>query len=223
MNRTVASALALVLLGMQLSCTDSGTTPPPLLVPPEIVDIEPDSAAVGDTLRIIGAEFGSTQGTSTLRIGSVSFAEILSWNFTEIRAIVPTGAVTGNILVTVNGVPSNTYPFIIPNTVPITVSFATAIFPLFSTYGCAGCHNGNGSGQFWYDANATTTHNRLVDGNANVSGCATKLVVAGSSSQSVLYKRLEGTCETRMPQGGSAISSAHLSLFQQWIDEGASP
>jgi hypothetical protein len=69
------------------------------------------------------------------------------------------------------------------------------------------------------------TYTRLVNGTANASNCGSVLVTPGNSSQSVLYQRLAGTCagEDRMPQGGSAISGTHLSLIQQWIQEGANP
>ncbi len=217
----------LLLLALSFSCKDAGSDPPPLLVPPDVVDIIPDSAAVGDTIRIIGTGFGSSQGSSVVRIGATVQSPVVLWSDSEIRVVVSAGSVSGSLTVTVEGVVSSAISYIVEGAPPVTISYASDIHPLFAigSYGCSGCHAGNGTGIAWYHGTASTTYGRIVGGASNASNCGAVMVVPGNSSQSVLYLRLQGTCsgEDRMPQGANPISSTHLSLIQQWIDQGASP
>jgi hypothetical protein len=90
------------------SCRDFGTNPPLQTAAPSINNIIPDSAAVGDTIRIIGAGFGSLRGSSTLIVGSQIATDIFTWGDAEISAKVPSGAVNTGIIITVNGISSNT-------------------------------------------------------------------------------------------------------------------
>ena len=76
-------------------------TPPPATV-----------TAVGSRLTITGTSFGATQGSSTLEFGGGVLAgpvDIISWGDTEIVATVPATAQSGNVVVTVNDVPSEGY------------------------------------------------------------------------------------------------------------------
>src|SRR5246500_2499497 len=54
--------------------------------------------------------FGSTQGTSTVTFNGTA-ATVTSWSATSIATSVPTGATTGNVVVTVGGVASNGVSF----------------------------------------------------------------------------------------------------------------
>src|SRR5437660_3763853 len=62
-----------------------------------------------------GGSFGATQGTSTVKFNGTS-ATPTSWSATSISAAVPSGATTGNVVVTVGGVASNGVSFAV--TVP---------------------------------------------------------------------------------------------------------
>jgi len=46
-------------------------------------------------------------------------------------------------------------------------------------------------------------------------------VVAGSSSNSVLYGRIYGTIVPQMPLGAAPLSAADQTLIKDWIDQGA--
>jgi len=71
-------------------------------VPPSITSISPTSGAVGTQVTITGANFGATQGTSTVRFNGTA-ATPASWSATTIIAPAPSGATTGNVVVTVAG------------------------------------------------------------------------------------------------------------------------
>src|SRR5277367_5167855 len=73
---------------------------------PTITSLSPTSGAVGASVTITGTNFGSSQGTSTVKFNGTS-ATTTSWSATSIVAAVPTGATTGNVVVTVSGTASN--------------------------------------------------------------------------------------------------------------------
>ena len=58
-------------------------------------------------MTITGTNFGSTQGTGTLKFASTMATTITSWSATSIVAVVPTGATTGNVVLNASGVNSN--------------------------------------------------------------------------------------------------------------------
>jgi YD repeat-containing protein len=70
--------------------------------PPAIGLLTPASGAIGSVVTIAGSNFGPTQGN-----GSVSFkgtvGAVTSWSNTSITTAVPTGAITGNVVVTAAG------------------------------------------------------------------------------------------------------------------------
>src|SRR5580765_7533620 len=74
------------------------------LAAPTISTLTPTSGAVGASVTIAGTGFGATQGTSTVKFNGTTATTISSWNATSIVATVPTGATTGNVVVTVSGV-----------------------------------------------------------------------------------------------------------------------
>jgi hypothetical protein len=80
-------------------CTSSG--------PPTISNLSPTSGAVGASVTITGTNFGSTKGTSSVTFNGTAATTITSWSATSIAATVPTGATTGNVVVTVGGQASN--------------------------------------------------------------------------------------------------------------------
>jgi hypothetical protein len=77
---------------------------------PVITSLSPSSGAVGASITIAGTGFGATKGSSTVKLNGVT-ATTTSWSATSIVATVPTGAASGNIVVTVSGVASNGQSF----------------------------------------------------------------------------------------------------------------
>ena len=90
----------LFLLAIILSCARSA-----LSAGPSITSLSPTSGLVGSFVTIAGANFGSSQGSSTATFNGV-VANTTSWSNTSIVAQVPTGATTGPVVVTVSSVSS---------------------------------------------------------------------------------------------------------------------
>ena len=92
---------------------------------PSITSLSPSSAAVGASVTIAGANFGSTQGASTVTFNGTA-ATPTSWSGTSVAVPVPTGATTGNVVVTVGGVASNAFAFTVLPTPTITALSPTS-------------------------------------------------------------------------------------------------
>jgi hypothetical protein len=97
----------------------SGT---PSVSPPFIASLSPVSGGAGTPVTINGANFGASQGSSTVSFNGLA-AVPSSWTATTIVAPVPSGATTGNVVVTVGGLTSNAVSFV---TGPISVSVTPA-------------------------------------------------------------------------------------------------
>jgi len=80
---------------------------------PSITSLNPTSGAVGSSVTITGTNFGASQGTTSTVTFNGTTATPTSWSATSIMAPVPTGATSGNVVVTVGGVPSNGVSFIV--------------------------------------------------------------------------------------------------------------
>src|ERR1700687_2321719 len=90
------------------------------LAAPSITSLSPSSGAVSASVTITGTNFGSSPGGSTVKFNTTTATTITSWTATTIVAKVPTGATTGNVVVTVSGVASNGKPFTVLPTPSIT-------------------------------------------------------------------------------------------------------
>jgi hypothetical protein len=99
------------------------TVPPP----PSITTLAPTSGPVGTAVTISGANFGTTQGTSTVRFNG-TLATTSSWNGTTITATVPAGATTGNVVVTVGGRASNGVGFTVTAAPPSSLAVDKTVF-----------------------------------------------------------------------------------------------
>jgi hypothetical protein len=82
---------------------------------PSITSLNPTSGPVGTSVTITGNNFGASQGMSTVTFSGTA-APPTGWSATSITAQVPTGATTGNVVVTIGGVPSNGVGFTVTTT-----------------------------------------------------------------------------------------------------------
>lgn len=119
----------------------SNTRPGGTVPAPSITSLNPASGFVGTSVTITGANFGASQGSSTVRFNGIS-ATPTSWSATSIVAPVPAGATTGNVVVTVGGVASNgvsftvqsdTTPPVVTVTAPANNSAASGTITLTAT------------------------------------------------------------------------------------------
>ena len=77
---------------------------------PAISSLNPGKGPEGTPVTIAGANFGDSQGTSTVTFNGVA-ATPTNWSVTSITAAVPAGATTGNVVVTVGGEASDGVEF----------------------------------------------------------------------------------------------------------------
>lgn len=200
------------------SCSDAGSNPPP---PPEITGMQPDSATVGDVVRVLGKGFGTTRSTSTVTFGGASASSFPSWSESEIQVVVPPGASTGSVVVTVNATTSNAFPFTVRSSSGSGgVSFVGDVQPILNM-GCAlsGCHRppspSSGFDQSTY-----------VGVRAGGSKFGTSVVVAGDSTNSRIIQAMRGSAPGlgRMPFGGpwasTGVPDSLITTIAVWIQEG---
>lgn len=95
--------LVVTVNGVSSAGTTFTVSPIPL---PSIASLTPSSGRVGDPLTVAGANFGATQGSSTVTFNG-TLALPTNWSGTSIAVPVPNGATTGPVVVTVAGQASN--------------------------------------------------------------------------------------------------------------------
>ena len=76
--------------------------------PPSLSTLSLTQGPVGANITITGSNFGTTPGSVTF---NGTPATSTAWSATSIDVAVPAGATTGNVVVTVGGMPSNGLPF----------------------------------------------------------------------------------------------------------------
>jgi RHS repeat-associated protein len=90
--------------------------------PPVIGSLSPSSGVAGTLLTINGTNLGGAQGSNTISIAGIP-ATASAWTATSIQVPIPSGAPTGDVVVTVNSVPSNGSTFVFNPTNGIVTSF----------------------------------------------------------------------------------------------------
>jgi ribosomal protein L21E len=101
-----------------------------VLGPPTIASLSPTSGVVGQFVTITGSGFGAQQGESTVTFNGTT-ATVVSWSGASITVAVPSGATTGNVVVTVSGVASNGAAF----TVVATLASGSSVSYTYDSQG----------------------------------------------------------------------------------------
>ena len=118
--------------------------------PPNITKVWPTLGPVGMAVTITGANFGASQGTSTVTFGGASAGTAPYWSDTSITVTVPSGAATGNVVVTVNGLSGSGGAFTVTNPPAITSLSASTGAPGDTiTISGTGFGSAIGLGQVW--------------------------------------------------------------------------
>lgn len=73
---------------------------------PTITNLNPSSAAVGASVTITGSGFAAIQGSATVTFNGTAVTSVTSWSALSLVVLVPSGATTGNVVVTQNGLTS---------------------------------------------------------------------------------------------------------------------
>jgi hypothetical protein len=119
------------------------------VIQPNITSITPTSGVAGTQVTINGTNFGATQGSGSVWLGSKLAGSIVNWSNTQIVATVDSGAVTGNAIVQQGGVWSNSVAFTVYTPALSYVSPGTA--PAGESITLTGTNFGatQGSGSVW--------------------------------------------------------------------------
>jgi RHS repeat-associated protein len=133
-----------------------------------VTSISPTTGLIGSSVTINGANFGATQGNSTVAFNTIPVTAIASWSATQIVAIVPLGASPGAISVKVAGITAQGPTFVPTSKAQVTDSLGNS-----STYtgavnggqwhpvdsqgsGCSSC-SVRGTYHYAYDASGNVT------------------------------------------------------------------
>jgi hypothetical protein len=187
---------------------------------PSIASLSPTSGVVGTSVTIGGANFGATQGTSTVTFGGVA-AAATSWSATSIVAPVPAAATTGNVVVTVGGAASNGLSFTVPVPSPSITSLNPTSGAVGTSVTISGANFGAAQGSSTVKFNGTTATASSWSATSIVApvpvGATTGNVVVtvgGAASNGVSFTLQADTTPPTVPTGltASAISSSQINL-----------
>ena len=146
-----------------------------VLPTPSISGLSPASGAVGTAVTVSGSNFGSSQGSSTVTFNG-TIGTPTRWRSSSITVPVPTGATTGNVIVTVNGVASNGVSFTVPSTAPAISSLSPTSGPVGAAVTISGTNFGASQGTSTVSFNgaaATPTSWSATSINVSVPAAAT--------------------------------------------------
>jgi hypothetical protein len=155
---------------------------------PSITSVSPSSGPVGTAVTVTGANFGATQGSSTIAFNGTA-ATPTSWNATSIVAPVPSGATTGSIVVTVGGQASNGANFTVttgaPQAEPTLVQHVSGSNTRANTLGSPYCYT-------QILPNPTTAGNAVIVG-FTYNGASTPTVTDDQSNRYTIEENFYGT------------------------------
>jgi YD repeat-containing protein len=148
---------------------------------PSITTLSPTSGLAGTSVTISGANFGATQGSSTITFNATVATAISSWGSGQIVAVVPTGATTGPVVVTVGGVASNGVTFTVGSQAPSI----TSLSPNLGAIGTVVTISGNNFGST--QGSSTVTFNGTAGTPSSWSNTSIQLAVpTGATTGMVL-------------------------------------
>jgi RHS repeat-associated protein len=152
-------------------------------VVPYISSLTPNAAAVGASVTIAGTTFGPTQGSSTVKFNGTS-AAVTNWSATSVSVTVPSGATTGNVVVTVSSHASNGVSFTVlatPSISSLSANSGAVGAAVTITGANFGSSQGNGTVKFNGTSATVSTWNATTIGVTVPSGATTGNVVVNAS------------------------------------------
>ncbi len=124
-----------------------------------IIDmVGPNAGVPGTSVTIIGSGYGDSQGSSIISLNGVALT-VLSWSTDRIVVVIPSGASSGLIEVTVGGQKSNGVNFAITTDAWVTI---TSLLPSFVRTGETFIINGSGFGSDPGAGKRATAANHIV-------------------------------------------------------------
>src|SRR5439155_24333240 len=189
-----------------------------VLATPSITSLAPTSGAVGASVTITGTNFGATQGTSTVTFNGTATTPT-SWSPTSIAAPVPTGATTGNVVVTVGGVASNGASFtvlpapIITSLTPVRGAVGTLVTVTGANFGAT---QGTSSAAFNGTVGTPSTWSSTTIAVAVPNGASTGslvVTVGGVASNGMMYKVNRKPVMTAVANQTTVVSTTTVSAM----------
>ncbi len=189
-----------------------------------IANLSPATGSIGSPVTINGSNFGAMQNVSTVTFNGVT-ATPTSWSASSINVVVPTGATTGPVIVTVNGVASNSVTFTTTSgSVTGTVTRAGDGVPIGGAL-VEALQSGIVRGSTNSLGDGTYAIANLAPGTYDIRGSATQyatqinsgvVVVAGSATTSNLTLSPPGTILGRVTRvdGVTPVVGAIVKVFQ---------
>src|ERR1043165_1190441 len=116
---------------------------------PTISSVSPTTARAGDSITITGTNFGTTQGSGQVWLGSKYAGSIVSWSDTQIVATVASGSVTGTAQVQQGGVWANYGTFTVLTPTISSISPTSGPVGTQVTFTGTGFGATQGSGKVW--------------------------------------------------------------------------
>ncbi len=197
---------------------------------PSVIEVVPDTSAVGGTVEVRGSNFGDSQVDSTVLLGAVAADTFASWSDTSIEVVVPAGAASSDVTVTVDGVSSNSV------SIWLVEPTLSSIQETVLTRLCAdSCHNETSDDPdpaIVCPPEATTGSLDLraglsYAGMVGVDSCmlpGTARVTPSNRSTSFLYLKIASGSPpigSRMPLSEAALRPEVVEAIGAWIDSGA--
>jgi hypothetical protein len=194
---------------------------------------------VGAAVTVLGANFGSAQGSSTVRFNGVA-APVTAWSAAQVNTGVPSGATSGNVVVTVDGRASNGVPFTVsipppPRVTRLTPSFGPVGTPVTIVGTSFGAAQGSSLVRFngvfaaptsWSDTQITvpvppgaSTGPVLVW--VGTTGDMDKTFVVTTAATCPAYA-IDGNTQSYIEAEGFNMRSGHFGAFFRFLDLSAS-
>jgi fibronectin type 3 domain-containing protein len=196
-----------------------------ILSVPNITSLNPAFGPVGVSVTISGANFGATQGTSTVSFNGVP-ATPTSWSATSILVPVPTGATTGPLVVNVGGSATNGVSFTVT---PSISGLNPASGPAFSSVTVTGSNFGASQGAstvtFGGIGVAPTSWSNssfvVIVPNFPVGSEGVQVMVSGFGSNAVAFQ-VKPAITSLSPTSGPPTTSVTISGTSFGVTQGVS-
>jgi hypothetical protein len=110
---------------------------------------------------------------------------------------------------------------------PASTATFTQVYTTILQPTCSPCHHPGGEGSFQDFSSQSRAYAALVGVKAAGPACGLSgetRVVAGNASQSLLFQKVSESsppCGSQMPLGGPPLSSAQVTLIEDWVNGGA--
>ncbi|MGZ5464909.1 MAG: beta strand repeat-containing protein, partial [Thermoanaerobaculia bacterium] len=119
------------------------------VIAPSLTSISPTSGYPGTQVTFTGTDFGASQGSGSVWLGSKAAGSIVSWSDTQVVATVAAGAASGNAQIQQNGVWSNTIAFTVPAPSLTSITPTSGVTGTQVTYTGTNFGSTQGSGSAW--------------------------------------------------------------------------